>query len=219
MGFFGGLFTQNQLRVFKRRQCYFHRHRHARSIVYRIMAHQIYLTDGIILKKRDFGEADRLFWIYTEKFGMIMASAKGVRLEKSKLRGNLDVFTCGDFAVISSKDFWRLVDARETISLKFNHNSAEQPSLIGGQVKVFARTASLLARMIKGEERNEEMWKQLKILFLNLFKKNVEKKDLKDLEIKSTAAILKTLGYMDEIPTSMPGLVSAINRAIKESML
>ena len=183
------------------------------------MAHQIYLTEGIIIKKRDFGEADRLFWIYTEKFGMIMASAKGVRLEKSKLRGNLDVFTYGDFAVISSKDFWRLVDARETISPKLNRNSAERPSLIGGRVKVFARTANLLARMIKGEERNEEMWKQVKNLFLNLFKKNVEKKDLKDLEIKSTAAILKTLGYMEEIPTSMPGLVLAINRAIKESML
>ena len=182
------------------------------------MAHQIYLTEGIILKKKDFGEADRLFWIYTEKFGMIMASAKGVRLEKSKLRGNLDVFTFGEYAVISSKDFWRLVDARETISPKFNHNSAEQTGLIGGQVKVFAKTAGLLARMIKGEEKNEEIWKQVKNLFLNLFKKNVEK-NLKDLEIKSTAAILKTLGYMEEIPTSMPGLVSAINRAIKESML
>ena len=84
------------------------------------MAHQIYLTEGIILKKKDFGEADRLFWIYTEKFGMIMASAKGVRVGKSKLRGNLDVFTYGDFAVISSKDFWRLVDAQETISPKLN---------------------------------------------------------------------------------------------------
>ena len=190
------------------------------------MAHQIYLTEGIIIKKRDFGEADRLFWIYTEKFGMIMASAKGVRLEKSKLRGNLDVFTYGDFAVISSKDFWRLVDARETISPKLNRNSAEQPSLIGGQVKVFARTASLLARMIKGEERNGEIWKQLKTLFLNLFDENIKKpacrqagKDLKDLEIRSTAAILKTLGYMEEAPSSGNGLISAINRAIKESML
>ena len=176
------------------------------------MAHQIYLTEGIILKKRDFGEADRLFWIYTEKFGMIMASAKGVRLEKSKLRGNLDVFTYGEYAVISSKDFWRLVDARETISAKLNHDSAEH-------VKIFARIASLLARMIKGEERNEEIWKELKILFLNLFKKNVGKKDLKYLEIISTAAILKTLGYMEEAPSSGNGLISAINRAIKESML
>ncbi len=176
------------------------------------MSHQIYLTEGIILKKKDFGEADRLFWIYTEKFGMIIVIAKSVRLEKSKLRVNLDIFTHGEYAVIYSKDFWRLVDARETISPKLNHDSAEQ-------MKVFARTANLLARMIKGEERNEEMWEQLKNLFLNLFKKNVEKKDLKDLEIKSTAAILKNLGYMEEIPVLGSGLVSAINRAIKESML
>jgi len=183
------------------------------------MAHQIYLTEGIIIKKRDFGEADRLFWIYTEKFGMIMASAKGVRLEKSKLRGNLDVFTYGDFAVISSKDFWRLVDARETISPKFNHNSAERPGPIGGQVKVFANVANLMARMIKGEERNEEIWKQLKILFLNLFKKNVEKKDLKDLEINFNAKILRELGYVADLPKTKKEVVSAINRAIKESML
>mgnify|MGYP001619351805 CR=1 FL=1 len=176
------------------------------------MAHQIYLTEGIILKKKDFGEADRLFWIYTEKFGMIMASAKGVRLEKSKLRGNLDVFTYGDFAVISSKDFWRLVDAQETVSPKLNCNSVEQ-------TKVFTKIANLLIRMIKGEERNEELWNQLKNLFSKLFKGSIPQENLKDLEIKSIAAILKTLGYMEEAPASGKGLIPAINRAIKESML
>ena len=170
------------------------------------------------MKKKDFGEADRLFWIYTEKFGMIMASAKGVRLEKSKLRGNLDIFTYGDFAVISSKDFWSLVDAIETVSPKLNCDSAEC-------LKVFAKAANLMARMIKGEERNEELWGHLKNLFFKLFKGGAEPacrqagKDLKDLEIKSIAAILKTLGYMGELSASGKGLISATNRAIKESML
>ena len=92
-----------------------------------------------------------------------MASAKGVRLEKSKLRGNLDIFTYGDFAVISSKDFWRLVDAQETISPKLNINSV-------GQVKVFTKAVNLLIRMIKGEEKNEELWNQAKSLFLSYFR-------------------------------------------------
>ena len=183
------------------------------------MAHQIYLTEGIILKKKDFGEADRLFWIYTEKFGMIMASAKGVRLEKSKLRGNLDIFTYGEYAVISSKDFWKLVDVRDLFSPKLDHSSVEQ-------VRVFTKAANLLIRMIKGEERNEEIWRQLKNLFLKLFQENVADlpadeagKDLKYLEIKSIAAILKTLGYMDTSTETGKGLIPAINRAIKESML
>ena len=164
------------------------------------------------MKKKDFGEADRLFWIYTEKFGMIMASAKGVRLEKSKLRGNLDIFTYGEYAVISSKDFWKLVDAREITSASLNRNSFER-------VKIFAKIAGLMARMIKGEERNEEMWNQLKNLFLKLFRESTSQENLKDLETKSMSGILKTLGYMEEIPASGRGLISAINRAIKESML
>ena len=164
------------------------------------------------MKKKDFGEADRLFWIYTEKFGMIMASAKGVRLEKSKLRGNLDIFTYGEYAVISSKDFWKLVDAQEIISMSLNRNSFER-------VNIFAKIAGLVARMIKGEERNEEMWNQLKNLFLKLFRESTSQENLKDLETKSMSGILKTLGYMEEIPSSGKGLISAINRAIKESML
>lgn len=180
------------------------------------MAHQIYLTEGIILKKKDFGEADRLFYIYTEKFGMIMAFAKGVRLEKSKLQGNLDIFTYGEYAVISSKDFWRMVDARNTLSLKLNLDSAKL-------VKIFANMADIMIRMIKGEERNNDLWQEIKSLFLKLVSasdgKDAGKGELKDLEIKSIATILKILGYLDETPTSRSGLISAINRAIKESML
>ena len=76
-----------------------------------------------------------------------------------------------------------------------------------------------MTRMIKGEERNEEIWNHLKNLFSNLFKENISPENLKDLEIKSIAAILKILGYLEETSVSGNGLISAINRAIKESML
>ena len=52
------------------------------------MAHQIYLTEGIILKKRDFGEADRLFWIYTEKFAEEIKKSAG--LEKLEFNAVLE---------------------------------------------------------------------------------------------------------------------------------
>mgnify|MGYP001571453748 CR=1 FL=1 len=171
------------------------------------MAHQIYLTEGIILKKKDFGEADRLFWIYTEKFGMIMASAKGVRLEKSKLRNNLSVFSYGEFAVISSRDFWRIIDARE-ISLPKLSSQVR----LGGHTKVFVKISNLAVRMIKGEERNDKVWFELKNTFLT-------KENAKDLEVTSVAKLLKALGYMDKIPETKSELLSSINRAIKESML
>lgn len=176
------------------------------------MPHQIYLTEGIILKKKDFGEADRLFWIYTEKFGMIMASAKGVRLEKSKLRNNLSVYSFGEFAVISSKDFWRIVDAREIVAPKTNAGFSER-------AKVFAKISSLMIRMVRGEEKNDQVWLELKNAFLKIFSAKMDKENLKDLEMTSVAGLLKSLGYVDKISENKNELFLSINRAIKESML
>jgi len=181
------------------------------------MAHQVYLTEGIILKKKDFGEADRLFWIYTEKFGMIMASAKGVRLEKSKLRNSLSVFSYGEFAVISSRDFWRIVDAREKVLPKTNAGFSEQ-------AKVFAKIVNLAVRMIKGEDRNDKAWLELKNVFVKIFTKPIRQagdqaENIKDLEITSVARLLKALGYIDKISENKSDLLLSINRAIKESML
>lgn len=176
------------------------------------MAHQIYQTAGIILRKKDFGEADRLFYIYTEKFGMVMATAKSVREEKSKLRPNLDLFVYGEFALIGSRDFWKVVDAASIMSPK--------PIIdIIVRLRVFNEIAGMALRMIKGEEANANLWLEIKNLFLDLFVKNVKKEEINNLEIGSMARILKILGYLGDVPNSKRDIVAAINRAIKESML
>ena len=73
--------------------------------------------------------------------------------------------------------------------------------------------------MIKGQERNDFVWQELNGLFLALFKNKTEEKDLKDLEINFNAKILRELGYVADLPKTKKEVVSAINRAIKESML
>lgn len=47
----------------------------------------IYKAEGIILKGRNLGEADRILIIYTKELGKISTVAKGVRRNRSKLRG------------------------------------------------------------------------------------------------------------------------------------
>ncbi len=160
------------------------------------MSHAIYQTEGIVLGKRDFGEAERVYKIYTEKLGMIMATAQGVRLLKSKLRYNLDLFAYGNFSLIAGKDIWRITDSEE---IKKISNS---------NLDVFSRIAIFLTRMIRGEERNDFIWQEVKKIFLS-----------GGDEIETVAGILHNLGYMAEIPESKKEKISAINRAIKESML
>lgn len=169
------------------------------------MAYRIYQTEGIVLAKKDFGEAERLFYIFTEEFGMIKAIAPGVRYIKSKLRPNLDLFCYNNFSLIMTKDTWKITDAGE-ISIIKNPEG----------LKLFAKIAGFLTRMIKGEEKNDFIWKELRGLFslLNSGVKNIE-----DLEVSMLARILNNLGYLAEIPRSKKSLILAINKAIKESML
>lgn len=169
------------------------------------MAYRVYQTEGIVLGKKDFGEAERMFYIFTEKFGMVKAIARGVRYIKSKLRPNLDLFFYDNFSLIMAKDIWKITDATEIANIKNSEG-----------LKIFAKIANFLTRMIKGEEKNDFIWQEIKNLFFCLKSDN---RNLKDLEISFLARLLNNLGYLPEIPSSRKSLISAINKAVKESML
>src|SRR4030067_3481728 len=48
-------------------------------------------TEGVILARRNFGEADRILTIYTKDYGKISAIAKGVRRPRSKKAGHVEL--------------------------------------------------------------------------------------------------------------------------------
>jgi len=49
--------------------------------------------EGVVLRHSNWGEADRLLWIYTLGHGKIRAVAKGVRKIRSRKAGHLEPFT------------------------------------------------------------------------------------------------------------------------------
>lgn len=51
-----------------------------------------YKTEGIILKRINYGEADRILTIYTKHYGKIRVLAKGVRRITSRRGGNVELF-------------------------------------------------------------------------------------------------------------------------------
>lgn len=63
-------------------------------------------TQGIVLKRMNFGEADRILTILTERFGKIKAIARGVRKGKSKLAGHLEPFMFLDLQLHEGKTFY-----------------------------------------------------------------------------------------------------------------
>jgi len=51
-----------------------------------------YKTEGVILKRLNYGEADRILTVYTKYRGKIRAIARGVRKITSRKGGNLELF-------------------------------------------------------------------------------------------------------------------------------
>ncbi len=48
-------------------------------------------TEGIVLKRRNFGEADRILTIFSKERGKITVLAKGVRRITSRRAGNVEL--------------------------------------------------------------------------------------------------------------------------------
>ena len=59
-------------------------------------------TLGYVLRRTNYGEADRILNIITRQ-GKISAIAKGVRKSKSKLAGNIEIFSLIDFNIHQGK--------------------------------------------------------------------------------------------------------------------
>lgn len=62
-------------------------------------------TLGIIIKRSNLGEADRILTVFTKDFGKLKAIAKGVRKINSRLAGNLEPYSLSDFIFHEGKTF------------------------------------------------------------------------------------------------------------------
>ncbi len=61
------------------------------------------VTDSIILKRIEYGEADRILTVLTKDHGKVQLLAKGVRKSKSKLAGGLELFSVATVSFIDGK--------------------------------------------------------------------------------------------------------------------
>jgi DNA repair protein RecO (recombination protein O) len=189
------------------------------------LSYWIYQTEGIILGKRDVGEADRIFSTLTKDFGRIDAMAQGVRYLKSKLRYNLDIFSYSRLGLVATNDSWRIVDAEELNNWPAIRTNAAKLAAV-------SRIADLINRMVRGQDSDPGLWDEVEnaFVFLNESKETDDKKNLHTFELLTQLKILSLLGYaaerekwlnlsLDEAGKMKIPMESLINRALQESQL
>lgn len=70
-----------------------------------------YRVEGIVIKRKNFGEADRILTLFTKNYGKIIVIAKGVRKITSRRGPNIELFNQVEISVHQGRTFDILTEA------------------------------------------------------------------------------------------------------------
>ncbi|MEK7512281.1 MAG: DNA repair protein RecO [Patescibacteria group bacterium] len=109
-------------------------------------------TQGIVLGKREWGEQDLLFFVYTEKFGKVEAVVKAAKKIKSKLNGHLPIMGLSEILFIEGRTKMKIISAH----LLNNFKLASEEDFY-----FFSALAEVMIKSTVSGERHEQIWKTL----------------------------------------------------------
>ena len=75
---------------------------------------RLYRTEGIVISRRDQGEADRVLRLCTPS-GKVDVLAKGARKLRSRKAGHIELFTRSAFVLSRVPNYWDIISQAETV--------------------------------------------------------------------------------------------------------
>lgn len=113
-----------------------------------------YSSEGIVLARRNYGEADRILVVYSKIFGKISLIAKGVRKPRSRKRGSLEVFSHIKFSAARGKNLDLMTETEVIDSFPLIRKDLKK-------VAVAYYFMEVIGRVTSEEEKNEEIYSLL----------------------------------------------------------
>lgn len=150
-------------------------------------------TEGIVIRRSNFGEADRVLTLLTPYKGKIKTVAKGVRRITSRRAGNVELLNRVKLQIFIGKGMSVLTEA-ESISTYPKIKSDLTLSSYGSYI------AELVERLTAENQPSPEVYK-LVVDILNLLEVNPRQIIVRAFEVK----LLTLLGFwsLENIPTDM----------------
>jgi DNA repair protein RecO (recombination protein O) len=151
-----------------------------------------YKTRAFVFKKNDVNEADRVFSVFTDKFGKIDISAKAIRKITSKLRSGIDIFFVSDIEFIQGKNKKTLTDAVAVEKFNDIYQNSDK-------FKIANNIGKILNSFIRGEEKDENIFSLLNEILLKLNNTSLKAEKYRLLYYYFLWNILSLLGYLPEV--------------------
>lgn len=146
-----------------------------------------YSSEGVVLARRNLGEADRILILFTRDYGRLSFIAKGVRKVTSKKRGHIEVFSYIKFHANKGRGIDIMTEA-ETV---------EGFGKIRDDLNKVA-VAYFMLEVVGKVTREGEPHKELFDLLLQYLRKLKEASLLRKLRDEFTKKALISLGFWPE---------------------
>ncbi|MEZ4200557.1 MAG: DNA repair protein RecO C-terminal domain-containing protein [Candidatus Paceibacterota bacterium] len=150
------------------------------------MAYATYTTEAIVCGHKDSYTSDRSFLLFTLDAGMVWASARSVREERSKQRYALQDFSWVRVSLVKGKAGWKI----GSVSALRNFYAEAKERELRGQV---TRILRLVRQFVHGESPHPHVFTDTREVLSALVEESVTSAEL--LEVY-TLRLLHQLGYI-----------------------
>jgi len=193
--------------------------------------HHLYHTEAFVIGAFPKNETAMSFLLLTKEYGLIYASAQGIRSSASKLKYVLQLYSLAQVTIVHGKAGWKITTALPLANIYYLFVS--KPYL----QTLFARVFLLTKRLVLGEEASK-LFAICRAAVTFCESREVTLEDSRSLEVLLVVRILHELGYVGDLPKDISlnnedwssehlskvsehhmTLVEVINQAIAESQL
>jgi len=164
------------------------------------VSHKIYTTEAIVCGSRANNTSDKAFLLFTRDAGMLWATARSVREERSRQRYALQDFSLIKVSLIRGKSGWRIGSAEGELNYfrGARSDTREARAAIAGIVR-------LLRQFLHGEISHGTLFDDTKLALEKAKEESLQHSDLLDI---FSLRLLHILGYIAVTP-ELEGYITA----------
>jgi len=151
------------------------------------MAYVTYTTEALVCGTQNRNTSDRTYLLFTREAGMLFATARSAREERSKQRYALQDFSLVRVSLVKGKTGWRV----GSIAAQQNYYHQSTDKYARGSIVAVCR---LLRRFVRGEESNTQLFDYTIAALDELVN---DTPDRQFVELVAQLHILGFLGYVD----------------------
>lgn len=151
------------------------------------MHQKTYKSEGVVLGRQNYKEADRIIHIFSRDFGKVTLIAKGVRKLTSRKRGHIENFMRINFSAVKGRGLDLITEAEEVESYNVVRKNLKKVTLAYYFTEV-------VGRLMREYDVNKEVY----LILINYLEKLQDTNRLKNLRLDFLKEIVVVTGYWPE---------------------